>query len=183
MERVYPDTNVLYPISIADLLLRLGDVFIHQVVWSEDLLGEVERVLIEHKALAPDRAAYFCDCIRSAFPDGEVPRSRYAHLIDSRTGTDPADHVHSAAVASGAATVLLTSNIDDFPDIDLGGARRLTPDTYFVELLDAFPNEVLAVVEDMGSQRREPQDVDATLEALQRAGLQQFTTEARKLLS
>ena len=183
MERVYPDTNVLYPISVADLTLRLGDVFIHQVVWSEDLLAEVERVLVEHKGLASDQAVYFCDCIRSAFPDGEISRDEYSHLIDSRTGADPADHVHSAAVAGGAATVLLTSNIGDFPEIDLGGARRLTPDSYFVEVLDAFPNEVLAVVENMGSDRREPQTIDATLAALERAGLKQFAAMARKLLS
>lgn len=47
MERVYPDTNVLYPISVADLTLRLGDVYIHRVVWSEDLLSEVEQVLVD----------------------------------------------------------------------------------------------------------------------------------------
>ena len=44
MEKVFPDSNVLYPISVANLTLRLGDLKIHEVLWSEDLLGEVERV-------------------------------------------------------------------------------------------------------------------------------------------
>lgn len=48
MERVFPDTNVLYPISIADLILRLGDVALHAVVWSEDLLGEEIRDVVEY---------------------------------------------------------------------------------------------------------------------------------------
>ncbi|MCP4306362.1 MAG: PIN domain-containing protein [bacterium] len=182
MERVYPDTNVLYPISVADLTLRLGDIFIHEVVWSADLLDEVDRVLVDYKGLTADQAAYFCDCIRSAFPDGYISKSDYEHLISSRTGPDPDDYVHSAAVASGAATVLLTSNTDDFPTADLGDARRLTPDTYFIEVLDEHADEVLAVLEDMGSSRREPQTIDQTLSALERAGLPAFTAKARALL-
>lgn len=86
MERVFPDTNVLYPISIADLLLRLGDVALHAIVWSEDLLAEVERILIDDKGLTAAQASYFCGCIREAFPDGEICRPDYEHLIATMTG-------------------------------------------------------------------------------------------------
>lgn len=53
MERVFADANVLYPISIADLVLRLGDIALHAVAWSEDLLAEVDRVLVGDKGLTP----------------------------------------------------------------------------------------------------------------------------------
>ncbi len=39
MERVFPDTNVLYPISLADCTLRLGDIAIHEVLWVARLQG------------------------------------------------------------------------------------------------------------------------------------------------
>lgn len=182
MERVFPDANVLYPISLADLTLRLGDLAIHQVLWSEDLLAEVERVLIEHKGLTPDQVAYFCSCIREAFPEGEIDRSEYEHLIDVQSGKDPDDRVHSAAAVAGAATVLITSNARDFPQADLGEVRRLTPDQYFTETLALFPDEVLTVLEDMGAQRREPQPIADTLNALRRAGLTAFVADVVALL-
>lgn len=114
MERVFPDSNVLYPISLADLTLRLGDIAVHEVLWTEDLLAEVERVLVEHKGLPPEQAAYFCSCIREAFPEGEIERAAYADLILSRTGKDPDDHVHSAAAVGGGATVLISANTRDY---------------------------------------------------------------------
>jgi hypothetical protein len=129
VERVFLDTNVLYPISIADLLLRLGDVALHAIVWSEDLLTEVKRVLVEDKGLTSAQAAYFCRCVREEFADDEVRREDYEHLVDTMTGKDPGDHAHAAA-ARVAATVLLTFNVDDFPEQDMGGVRVMTPDDY-----------------------------------------------------
>lgn len=127
MERVFPDTNVLYPISVADLTLRLGDIGLHEVLWSEDLLTEVERVLVERKGLTSEQSAYFCECIREAFPEGEIVRADYADLIATRTGPDPDDHVHSAAAVAGGATVLLSSDASGFPKRDLGAVRRISP--------------------------------------------------------
>lgn len=183
MERVFPDANVLYPISVADLFLRLGELYIHDVLWSQDLLREVERVLIEHKGLAAEAAAYFCDCIREAFPEGEIPRSSYEHLIPTRTGPDPDDWVHSAAAVGGGATILLSTDRRGFPKRDLGDVRRVSPDAYFSELLIGFPAEILSVVNEMGSQRKAPQAVGTTLSALAQAGLPQFAAGVDRLLA
>ena len=183
MEKVFPDANVLYPISVADLFLRLGELYIHEVLWSEDLLSEVEHVLVERKALDAEAAAYFCNCIREAFPEGEIPRSSYEHLIPTRTGLDPDDWVHSAAVAGGGATILLSADRRGFPQRDLGHVRRVPPDAYFSELLRGFPVEVLRVVDEMGSQRKVPQAVGTTLSALAQAGLSQFAAGVQRLLA
>lgn len=182
MERVFPDTSVLYPISIADLILRLGDLHVHEVIWSGDLLDEVERVLIEEKGLAPEKAAYFCECVRTAFPEGQISKSSYVWLVESRTGPDPDDHVHSAAAVAGGATVLLTADNRGFPKRDLGPVRRLGPDAYFLEQLEAFPEEVIGVLGEMGAARREPQAIDETLRALSAAGVPRFTAEVHRLL-
>lgn len=182
MERVFPDTNVLYPISVADLTLRLGDIGLHEVLWSEDLLAEIERVLIEHKGLTAAQAAYFCDCIRMAFPEGEIERADYADLVETRSGPDPDDHVHSAAAVAGKATILLTSDTRGFPKRDLAEVRRSGPDAYFLEQLEEHPAEVLAVLDEMGSDRRQARSIDETLAALKAAGLKRFTARAAELL-
>ena len=78
---------------------------------------------------------------------------------------------------------MITSNVRDFPQSDLGAVRRLTPDEYFTETLSRFPDEVLRVLEDMGSQRREPQPFANTLQALRRAGLTVFVATAVELLA
>lgn len=182
MERVYPDTNVLYPISIADLTLRLADVQVHEVIWSADLLAEVERVLVGDKGLTPDQAAYFCECIRTAFPEGEIAKGDYVELVESRTGPDPDDHVHSAAALAGGATVLLTSDNRGFPKRDLGAVRRVGPDAYFLEQLEAFPEEVIGVLGEMGASRREPKSIHETLSALAAAGVPRFVAEVRRVL-
>lgn len=180
MERVFVDTSVLYPISIADLLLRLADIAIHEIRWSEDLLAEVERVLVDDKGLSPTQAAYFCSCIREAFPGGEVHRAAYGHLIKTMTGSDIDDHLHAAA-ARVSATVLLTFNTKDFPGTDVGDVRVMTPDEYLLEVLGRDREIVFTILDEMGSQRRVPQSYSATLDALDRAGLHGFTRRVKQL--
>jgi hypothetical protein len=145
-------------------------------------LAEVERILVGRKGLSQRNASYFCDCIRNAFPAGEIDRLAYAHLIGTRTGPDPDDHVHAAAAIAGGATALLTWNLRDYPKRDLGNVRAETPDDYFVEIMGAHPDEVLAVLADMGSQRRDPQPIETTLEGLTRAGLTRFAERAAAML-
>jgi predicted nucleic acid-binding protein len=139
-DRVFPDTATLYPISVADLLLRTAELGIVELLRSEHLLSEVARVLTEYKGLPRTAAEYFCDCIRQTFPDGKIERSSYAHLLSTRSGPDPDDHEHSAAASATSATVLLTADRTGFPLRDTLPARRQHPDAYFVELLDRHPS-------------------------------------------
>lgn len=55
LERVFVDTATLYPVSLADLVLRLAEFGTFELLWSDHLLAEVERVLGEHKGLAEER--------------------------------------------------------------------------------------------------------------------------------
>jgi hypothetical protein len=69
-----------------------------------------------------ERARYFCACIRQAFPEGRVAPEKYLPLVASRTGPDPDDHVHSAAVVAGAATVVLSADKTGYPKADIAPA-------------------------------------------------------------
>ena len=141
MERVYPDTNVLFPISVCDLVLRLAEIDVHQVLWSDYLLHELEEKLVERRRCTADSARKICDAIRHAFPEGEVERSRYEALMATMTGPDADDHEHSAVAAAGGATVILSSDTAGFPARDLSphGIVRREPDAYLSDLLGAFP--------------------------------------------
>ena len=180
-DRVFADTATLYPISIADLILRLAEIHVIEFVWSDHLLDEVTRVLVDDKHLPRSAAIYFCDCIRTSFPAGKVPKNTYEHLLASRTGPDPDDHEHSAAAAAGRVDFLLSADRTGFPIKDTRPARRRHPDDYLTEILGRFPDEVLQVLHDMGRSRREPTPVDDVINALRRAGLRHFATQAAAL--
>ena len=181
VERVFADTATLYPISVADLVLRLAEAGMFDLVWSDHLLAEVERVLVERKGLAREAASYFCDCVRGAFPDGRVAPDLYLPLVASRTGPDPNDHEHSAAAVAGRATVVLSADRRGYPNSDIAPARRSDPDTFLTGLLRRHPGEVLSTVDTMGADLRTPLTRGEVLDRLARAGLQKFAARAAGL--
>ena len=59
--RVFVDTNVLYPASLADLTLSAAEYGLFELVYSDHLLQEIERVPVDHKGLAPVHAQRFIE--------------------------------------------------------------------------------------------------------------------------
>lgn len=49
MIRVFVDTNVLFPFSVMDLMLALTEDSVHEVLWSNALLAEWERVIVREQ--------------------------------------------------------------------------------------------------------------------------------------
>ena len=178
VERVFVDTNTLYPISVADLVLRLAEAGTFDLIWSDHLLAEVERVLLERKGLSLKAASYFCDCVRRAFPDGRVAPELYLPLVASRTGPDASDHVLSAAAVGGGATVVLSADRRAYPKRDIAPARRSDPDSLLTGLLRRYSTEVLSAVDAMGADLRTPLTRAQVLDRLARAGLSRFAAQA-----
>lgn len=182
--RVLPDTNVCYPISVLDLILRCDEQDLHRVVWTDDLLGELVRVWIENGARSESSARSIASQIRATFPKGEIERGRYEHLVDDMPGKDPDDHPHSAAAVAVAPSVLLTANLDDFPAKALGRRKVAVrhPDDYFADLLADEPEGLLGVLAAMAEHRhRPPTTVEDILDTLHRAGLPCFAAKARQV--
>lgn len=154
--RVFPDTSVLYPVSLLDLLMRLAENRIHTLVLSDDLLDELERKWVhgraEGKRVPSQRAATSAlDGIRRTFADSFVPRERYLDRIADMPGNDEDDKPHLAAAEAGAATHILTrDNQGGFPADEVAklGIRVQDPDEYLGELVDAFPADCRRIVED-----------------------------------
>jgi predicted nucleic acid-binding protein len=178
LERVFVDTATLYPISLADLVLRLAELGMYDLLWSDHLLSEVERVLVEYKGLTVERARYFCECISTAFPAGRVAPQEYLPLVATRTGPDPDDHVHSAAAVAGKATVMLSADRAGYPAADISPARRRNPDAFLTDLLRRYPRDVVGVVDAMGGALRVPLTRAEVLDRLAAGGIPGFAALA-----
>jgi predicted nucleic acid-binding protein len=158
MARVFVDTNVLFPFSVMDLMLALTEDAVHEVIWTETLLAEWERVIVREHRRSPDSAGSITAAIREFFPESRIAEKDYASVVASMPGTDPDDRYHMAAAISGQASVLVTWNLSDFPAEPLAasGLRVTDPDQYLCELLDQFPQEVTATVVRLAGEKRRP---------------------------
>lgn len=147
--RVFADTNTLYPYYICDLLLQCDIEGLFEVLWTEDLLAELIEVIPRSGHKSEDSVRRMCQAIREVFPEREVTRATYEHLIDAMPGTDPDDRVHSAAAIAAGATVLLTRDKKGFPaePLQLLGLRITDVDVFLCEQFDLFPDDLVRVLD------------------------------------
>jgi hypothetical protein len=178
---VFVDTNVWYPVVLADLVLRSVEIGLFDLAWTDESLAEVERVLVERKGLTAQHAAVFGAQVRATAPAGRIDPAAYQHLVAAMTGPDPGDHVHAAAARGARADVLLTSNVTDFPATDVGPACRvLHPSDLFGELASTYPIEVRRVIAEMAAHRhRPPMTPDDILDRLDALGLHPMVSALR----
>ncbi|WP_327306219.1 PIN domain-containing protein [Streptomyces sp. NBC_01298] len=175
--RVFVDTNVLFPFSVMDLMLALTEDSVHEVVWSERLLVEWERVIVREGRRSPESAAAVTRAVRDYFGDCGVAESEYAPLVHRIPGGDPDDRHHAAAACAAGAGALITWNLADFPAADMArlGVRVLDPDTYLCELHEQWPQEVAdTLVRLAAGKRRPPLTYRDVLARLDKAGLARF---------
>lgn len=84
IQLVFIDSNVLYPVTLADLVLSGVDDGLFEVCVSDDLLIEIERVLIETKGLAAEKAKVFTSAVSSDAAH-VAPNALYADLAAELT--------------------------------------------------------------------------------------------------
>lgn len=174
----------MFPASVLDLVLRLTEIGVHELVWCEELLDEFEDKVVEKGRKSRAQARHVTDCIRATFADCEVRKQTYRQLEAAMTGPDRDDHALTAAAAAGGATVILSSDRRGFPVRDLRpyGLVRRTPDAYLTEVLDSFPDEVIAVVHEQAADKTDPpMTVQSVVDALERAGCSRFAARFRTL--
>jgi predicted nucleic acid-binding protein len=183
--RVFVDTNVLFPFSVMDLMLALTEDFVHEVLWSEALLAEWERVIVRQERRSAASAASITAAIREFFPDSAVNETEYLHLVKNMPGDDPDDRLHMAAALAGGASAVITWNRSDFPAEPLArlGLRVVDPDEYLCDLLAEFPDEVAATVVRLAAEKRRPSlTVGDLVNALSKAGVPRFAERLSSLV-
>lgn len=135
------DANVLFPFRKRDILLRMHHAGLFRARWTERILDEWTRSLLERKPhLEPSVRSQ-----RRAMSEhfGEALVSGYEPLIGTLDLPDADDrHVLAAAIRCGAQHIV-TDNLADFPAEVLAG-------------FDIHPSEAIAVLRTLRQAYRNP---------------------------
>lgn len=133
------DACVLYPLATRDLLLRGAEHYLYSIRWSEVIMEEVRRNLVEDQRCTTEQAGYLVGQMTTAFPDATV--TGYESPIQA-VANDTADrHALAAAIAAGA-DVIVTDNVRHFPAkaCDPYGIEVQTADEFLSYSLDLAPD-------------------------------------------
>jgi hypothetical protein len=120
--------------------------------------------------------------MRRSFPDAEV--RAYEPLIPAMTCDDKDRHVLAAAVR-GEAKVLVTFNLDDFPESSAApyDIAVVSPDDFLLDQLDLYPGPTLAALRaQAGAYTSPPMTVPDLLGRLAAASVPRFAAESRRHL-
>lgn len=173
------DTCTVYGSVLNDLILWLAEGGAFRPLWSEGVMTELQRNLVENgvdASLAEKRVQE----MREFFPDAMV--DGYESLID-RMACHPKDrHVLAAAVRANAE-VLVTFNLKDFPDDCVAGyeIEVVHPDAFLLDQLDLYPGVVVRSLRRLVELYQNPPiTMEDLLEMLTKAGVPDFVNEARR---
>lgn len=137
------DANVLYPVWLCDLFLRLAQSDMYRPLWTADILDEARRnVVSNNPGVEPERIEARFSAIRRHFPEAMV--EGYEAEIPAMTN-DPKDrHVLAAAIV-GKADLVVTNDIRHFPEHsrDEYGIGAATADAFALKLFDENPDTTL----------------------------------------
>lgn len=154
---LFLDTNVLIPQYLRLVFLELAEARLIQVHWTEDILIEMRRNLIEpdgHYRLKPGTVDRMLAQMRKFFPQALVQgheklKARFVGKTDAKDEHVAAGALKRSLATRGAETVVLvTSNMIDLPQSAFAGTKVLIarPGRFLTELLANAP-EVAEVID------------------------------------
>jgi len=112
------DACVLYPMTIRDLLLTFADEDLFMPFWSNEIQKEWKRNLIQNRPdLDPKRIDQTILAMDEFFPDAAV--EGWKSISSQISLPDKNDHHVLAAAIKCKAHYLVTSNLKDFPAVEL----------------------------------------------------------------
>jgi predicted nucleic acid-binding protein len=177
------DACVLYPAPLRDLLVRLAHTGIVRARWSETILDECFRNILENRPdLKPDALQRTRALMTQAVADCIV--TGFEALVEGLVLPDPNDrHVLAAAIAAGAQAIV-TFNLDDFPANMLAryNVEAQHPDEFVLNAIDFAPGIVTTVVsEQAAALKSPPRTVGELLDTLRDQGLVRSVAKLREL--
>ena len=160
--RAVIDSNVIFSRVLHELLGRVGaSLRLLDLIWSEELLAESERVLLEEKPLTAAAATRWVGYLRESFPEGRI----------DLTILDP------------SASYLFTFDRGYLRDaLAAHGVEVASPDAFLAQAIDEEPTGFEALIEEQARHWAGGQPVDELLAAFERANVPIFTGKARQLL-
>jgi hypothetical protein len=179
------DANVLVPVRLRDLLLRIAEAGIVRARFSDEILDEWERALTSiYPTIDGDKLRLQRKQFIAAVPDCLV--TSYAGLADDLELVDASDRHVVAAAIRAQAQLIVTSNLKHFPEHELArfDIEVKHPDEFVLDAIDLFPGRVANIVRQIASElTRPPQTVEQVLTTLQtNSGLVQSVARLREML-
>ena len=164
LDTLLVDANVLVGLTKRTLIFLTNE---HEDVnfrVSNSILEEVryslQRIRIKRNFSAEEaaeRAKESIELIRSQFGQVQIVDD-ITHSIFAGDLPDPNDrHVIEAAL-SCHADYILTDNVKDFPQsvLDPCGLKTITPDSYFAELFEKYPEIAIEIMENLNEEINDP---------------------------
>lgn len=183
--RAVLDTNVIYSRVLHELIGRLASQErLLTLIWSDELLDEAKRTLVERKPVTEQVAERWVSYLREAFPDQRVEIERLPTGLDLNTLTaDPGDHHVCALAIAGHADLLLTSDhgYHTEPLVEYG-VRVVAPDAFLDTTLKENADAIVGVLQSQAEVWGGGRPVDDLLNAVQRAGAPTFAGNARRTI-
>lgn len=175
------DANVLYPGSLRDLLIRVGQTALFQAKWTDEILDEVFDAIVATQPELSGRLERTRTLMNAAIPDALV--TGYEHLIDDLELPDPDDRHVLAAAIHADAEVIVTRNLKDFPDDRLKpyGVEAQNPDDFVLHVFGLAPAQVVGAVRDQARALSRPNTTPGELlDRLQAVGLPRSAAAMRQ---
>lgn len=179
--RAVLDADILYSRVLHELFGRLaGELRLLDVFWSEELLAETQRSLIEKKPLPANAAGRWVDYLRQSFPAGSIDITQ-TELPDLASMTrDPGDHHICALALAAKADYLFTHDRGYLRDgLSRHGVRVLAPDEFLTATFDADPGAVIGRLELQASTWAGGRPIEELIDAISRAGAPGFAAKVR----
>ncbi len=151
------DACVFYPAPLRDLLMQLALTDLFRARWSSAIHDEWTAALARDRPDIPaERLQRMREKIDAAVRDCVV--CGYEALIPSLSLPDPNDRHVLAAAIHGHASVIVTSNLKDFPEhtMEKHGVEVQHPDEFVSCLIDLAPAKVVTAISTVRARLRNP---------------------------
>lgn len=182
--RAVLDSDVIVSRALHELMGRVGsDARLINLVWSEELLAEAKRVLIENKPVPEHVADRWVGYMRENFPDGCVDIKLVDPSIDLSAMTKDPDDEHVCALAlAGAASYLFTFDRGYLrAALASEKVRVVSPDVFLSEMIEQEPEALMRVIEKQAAAWGGGKEIPELLDAYERARAPVFAGKARSL--
>lgn len=149
------DASVRIPAAPRDTLLRAAEIGLYRPHWTDHILSEVERNLVELGLAGAQAAHHLIATINRFFPEARV--SGYEPLIEHMENHPKDRHVLAAAVQA-RASLIVTEDRRGFPASVLHrwAIDALTIDAFLSELFAVSPSRMAQLIVEQAADLVEP---------------------------
>lgn len=183
--RAVLDVDIIYSRVLHEFLGRLaGRLRLLDLYWSQQLLSEAKKTLIEKKGLTDQAAQRWVDYLRQSFPAGETNIDEVLASADfSSLSADPKDH-HVCALAIAADADYLCTHDRGYlrEGLQQYGIEVAGPDPFLCTALENDPQAILEILELIASGWAGGRTIEELLAAIERAGAPTFAAKAQQAL-